>query len=216
MLSRCYPKPERKTLTGRYCKLIPFNKDKHASKLYQVFQLDSDNRGWLYMPYGPFPSEDEFLRWSEETCLGDDPLFFTICIGKGSDPVGLISVLNIVPQHGKIEIGHVRFSTLIQRTRVSTEANYLLMKYVFDELGYRRLEWKCHHDNERSKNCAKRLGFSFEGVFRQNWIMKGKSRDTAWFSIIDKEWESIQSKIEGWLSPNNFSSVGKQLSQLTI
>jgi RimJ/RimL family protein N-acetyltransferase len=216
MLLECYPKPKRKVLTGRYCKLVPFDSGKHASELYKAFQLDLDNRGWLYMPYGPFQSESEFLIWVSKTCLGWEPLFFTVCTRENSDPVGLISLLNIVPQHGKIEIGHVRFSSLMQRTRASTEANYLLMKYVFDELGYRRLEWRCHHGNEKSKNCAKRLGFSFEGLLRQHWVMKGKNRDTAGFSMIDKEWRSIQSKIESWLLPDNFSADGTQLRHLNI
>lgn len=213
--SKPYPKPDKKLLSGTYCALQPFDRNTHADALYKAFSLDKEGIDWTYLPHGPFPSKSEFFNWVDITCLKDDPLFFTVCTTKNLNPVGVLSLLKIEPNHGKAELGHVHFSPLLQQTAASTEALYLVMKLIFEEMSYRRLEWKCDNANERSKRCATRLGFIFEGVFRQHWIIKLRNRDTAWYSIIDKEWPSITTRIERWLDPNNFEKNGRQIKKLS-
>lgn len=169
---------------------------------------------WSYLPYGPFESAAGYRAWLEETCLDNDPLFHAVIDGETGKAVGLASYLRITPAVGVIEVGHIAYSPLLQRTKASTEAMFLMMQRVFDELGYRRYEWKCDALNAASRNAALRLGFEFEGIFRQATIYKGRNRDTAWLSITDKEWPSLKSAFSEWLSPENFDDNGRQRSRL--
>lgn len=208
-----YPKPYKKLLAGSYCVVQPFDKTIHPPELYKAFSKDKENIDWIHLPHGPFHSETDFYNWVTLNCLKDDPFFYTVCT-TDLHPVGIFSLLKIEPHHGKVELGHVHFSPDLQQTAASTEALYLVMKFIFEDMGYRRLEWKCDNANERSKRCAIRLGFVFEGVFRQHWIIKSRNRDTAWYSIIDKEWPDIKERIESWLNPNNFNQNGQQIKKL--
>jgi len=149
-----------------------------------------------------------------ESCVGEDPLFHAIIDVKAGKAVGVASYLRIEPSVGVIEVCHIHYSPLIQKTPAATEAMYLMMKRVFDELGYRRYEWKCDALNEGSRKAARRLGFTFEGVFRQATIYKGRNRDTAWFSVIDKEWPTLKNAFENWLKPANFDVEDRQKTSL--
>lgn len=170
---------------------------------------------WTYLPYGPFKSAKDFSGWAEANLQGDDPLFHVIQDATGM-PLGLASYLRIDPNAGSIEVGHIHFSRMIQRRPVATEAMYLMMRRVFDELGYRRYEWKCDALNERSCKAARRLGFTYEGTFRQATHYKGRNRDTAWFSVIDSDWPAIKAEFERWLTPENFGDGGEQKTRLSM
>jgi len=207
--------PRGAHMQGRLCALEPLNRDHHSVDLFEAFSRDFDHRNWTYLPYGPFASLVEFQDWIDATCLGDDPCFFTIIDLDSGKAVGVASYLRIVPASGVIEVGHIHFSPLIQGSAISTEAMYLMMKLVFDELGYRRYEWKCDALNAPSCAAARRLGFEFEGIFRQATMYKQRNRDTAWFSVIDKEWPVIKKVFEEWLSSDNFDDDGKQLGSLS-
>ena len=209
--------PERQTIEGRYCKLEPLNPDHHAEKLWSANAIDSQGKAWTYLPYGPFENFKAYITWLTEECMGKDPFFFTIIDQERGESVGVASYLRIHPDQGSIEVGHLNFSPLLQRTPASTEAMYLMMKTAF-ELGYRRYEWKCNDLNTPSRIAAQRLGFSFEGIFRQAGVVKGHNRDTAWYAIMDFEWPAVRNAMETWLHPENFDSDGNQkvsLSSLT-
>ena len=201
-------------MQGADCRLEPLDLSRHGEALHQAFCRSQDDRDWTYMFYGPFPSLAEFLDWIQALALGEDPLFHAVINSASGEAVGMAGYLRIEPEMGSIEVGHIHFSPLIQRTPLATEAMYLMMERVFDQLGYRRYEWKCDALNERSRRAALRLGFSFEGIFRQMMVTKGRSRDTAWFSIIDKEWPQIKRAYRQWLSPDNFGRDGQQLVSL--
>ena len=204
--------PERVLLGGRLCRLAPLDPSGHVSDLFAAFAEDGD--GWTYLPYGPFDDEAQFGDWCRLNCAGDDPLFFSIFDSASGQAVGMASFLRAVPDMGVIEVGHIHFSPRLQRTTIATEAMYLMMRYVFDELSYRRYEWKCDARNDPSRRAAERLGFTFEGVFRQHLIYKGRNRDTAWYSVIDSEWPDLRARFEAWLNPGNFDEAGKQRSRL--
>jgi RimJ/RimL family protein N-acetyltransferase len=211
------PRPPREVLDGRTCRLEPLDPERHARDLFDANALDVDGRGWTYLPYGPFADLDAYLAWMRATCLGDDPLFHAIVDRAGGRAVGVASYLRIDPVAGSIEVGHLRFAPLLQRKIASTEAMYLMMKRAF-ELGYRRYEWKCDALNAPSRAAATRLGFTFEGIFRQAIVIKHRNRDTAWFSILDSEWPRLDAAFRRWLDPANFAADGTQklrLSQLT-
>ncbi len=167
------------------------------------------------MAYGPFDDLNDYINWLENDCLGDDPKYHVIIDNRTNMAVGLASYLNIVPATGSIEVGHINYSPLLQKTPAATESMYLMMRRAFVELGYRRYEWKCDSLNARSCAAALRLGFQFEGIFRQATVYKGRNRDTAWYSIIDKEWESLQLAYQAWLDDSNFDSDGKQINSLS-
>jgi RimJ/RimL family protein N-acetyltransferase len=207
------PKPPRAPFDGQWCRLEPLNLDRHAEALHQANSTD-DERGWTYLAYGPFRSVADYREWLTTTCLGDDPLFFVICIKPDYKPVGLASFLNIAPASGSIEVGHLRYSPALQRTPAATDAMYLMMKQAF-HLGYRRYEWKCNSLNAASRAAALRLGFTFEGIFRQAAVHKGRNRDTAWYSVIDSEWPDLRAAFEAWLQPSNFDSAGRQRKRLS-
>ncbi len=203
------PWPEKAVLTGQFCCLEPFDIDRHAKQLHEAFSADQEHGIWVYMPYGPFDDFASFLQWLESFCLSDDPQYFAIINTATRQAEGVASYLRIKPDSGCIEVGHINFSPALQKTLAATEAMYLMMRNVF-ELGYRRYEWKCNALNEKSCRAATRLGFQFEGVFRQMMIVKGRNRDTAWYSILDHEWPKIQEAFVAWLSPENFDESGRQ------
>lgn len=204
------PHPAREVMKGRFCRLEPLDVKKHARQLFASNTLDSN---WTYLPYGPFAEFEDYIAWLETQCLGRDPLFFAIVDAKSSEAVGIASYLRITPDCGSIEVGHLNFSPKLQRTPAATEAMFLMMRHAF-ELGYRRYEWKCDSLNEPSRNAALRLGLSFEGIFRQATVRKGRNRDTAWYAAIDKEWPALRAAFETWLSPDNFDADGRQLVSL--
>lgn len=200
-------------MIGVYCSVQPMEIERHAKDLYHADCLDESGSTWTYLPYGPFDSLSSYQTWLTESCQGDDPMFYAIVDRHTGKPNGVASFLRILPESGSIEVGHVRFSPLLQKSRVATEAMYLMMKHAFD-LGYRRYEWKCDALNEPSRNAATRLGFSFEGIFRQATVYKGRNRDTAWYSIIDSEWPRLNEAFKKWLLPDNFDNDGRQIASL--
>jgi len=210
------PFPERAPMEGQYCALTPLDPKAHAQALFNAFAKDVENVDWAYLPYGPFDSLPALQAWLEEIARKSDPLFYTVMDRQGK-AVGVASYLRISPANGSIEVGHIHFSPQLQRTPAATEAMYLMMKRAF-ALGYRRYEWKCNALNKRSRRAALRLGLSYEGIFRQATVAKGRNRDTAWYATIDLEWPKLKTAFETWLDPANFDASGKQkmsLSDLT-
>jgi RimJ/RimL family protein N-acetyltransferase len=208
------PLPPRADLGGRFCALTPLSPS-HAAALHEAHALDAEGRNWTYLPYGPFRSAEHYARWVEWGAKQSDPQFFAIVERASDKPVGVASYLRIEPAMGVIEVGHLAFSPLLQRKPAATEAMYLMMRRAFDELGYRRYEWKCDSLNAPSRRAAERLGFTYEGTFRQMNVIKGRNRDTAWFSILDSEWPALRTAFERWLDPGNFDAAGKQRRSLT-
>lgn len=209
------PMPADLTLEGRYARLEPLRADAHAAHLFRAF--DGHDWVWDYMPAGPYASAAQFHRWMRETETQPDIVFHAIFEKERGAFGGFASYLRIKPATGSIEVGYIAMAPQLQRTRAATEAMYLMMKWAF-ETGYRRYEWKCDALNAPSRRAAQRLGFSFEGVFRQATVVKGRNRDTAWFAMIDREWPALNEAFNLWLSPDNFDGNGQQreaLSDLT-
>jgi RimJ/RimL family protein N-acetyltransferase len=207
------PLPSREPMAGRWCRLEPLA-EAHSADLHEANLRDTDSRSWTYLAYGPFGSEEEHRRWLVTTCLGSDPVFFAMVDRAMNKPVGVGAYLRIAPASGSIEVGHLHFSPLLQGTVVATDAMYLMMRHVF-ELGYRRYEWKCDALNASSRAAARRLGFSFEGIFRQATVYKGRNRDTAWYAVTDREWPALRRAFETWLAPENFEEAGRQRTRLS-
>ena len=210
-------RPPHKVMTGRFCRLEPLDATQHAAELYAANTLDAEGRNWTYLPYGPFDSPESYRSWVEPFSTTADPLFFAIVSNATGKAVGVASFLRIDPASGSIEVGHLNFSPLMQRTPIATESMYLMMREAF-ALGYRRYEWKCNALNMPSRAAAQRLGLSFEGVFRQATVIKGRNRDTAWYAAIDQEWPALDQAFQTWLSQDNFDAEGRQrvaLSELT-
>lgn len=208
------PRPERKVLDGRYVRLEPLSAERHGDELYAAAtEGDADSRfRWLF-EHTP-QNREAFQPWLDKVEKSEDPLFF-VAIDKASGKVaGRQTLMRIDPAFGVIEIGNIHWGPLMQRKPAATEAHFLFMRYIFDELGYRRWEWKCNNRNEPSKRAAERFGFQFEGVFRQHLVVKGENRDTAWYSIIDKEWPSLKKAYLEWLDPANFDEGGQQKRRL--
>src|SRR2546426_8829185 len=203
-------RPSRAVMEGRRCRLEPLQARLHADALYQAHALDAEGRNWTYLPYGPFASGEDLAAWITSVEESVDPIFFAIIDLATKRAVGWASYLRINPEMGSIEVGHLAYSPLLQRTPAATEAMYLMMRRAFDELGYRRYEWKCNSLNAPSWNAAERLGFRYEGTFRQAWGQKARNRDQAWFSIIDREWRVISAALQRWLDPSNFDAAGGQ------
>jgi len=208
--------PSKKKLIGKYCFLEPINIRKHSKDLYKNFSLDKKNIIWTYLPYGPFKSHGSFKKWLKSFCLNKDPFFYAIYSKKHNQYCGMASYLRITPEHGSIEVGHINYSPILQNTTEGTETMYLMMKNAFEVLGNRRYEWKCNNLNSASKHAAERLGFKFEGIFRQMFIFKGSNRDTAWYSIIDKEWPNYKKKYLFYLKKSNFTKTNRQRKRLKI
>ncbi len=207
--------PGRIPLVGATVRLDPIDPANHAAALFAAsHEIDGGKAVFRYLPYGPFAGVDDFKPWLEQCASSNDPLFVAILEGETAVPKGMASFMRMAPEHGVIEIGHIWFAPSIQRTRQATEAIYLMTRYAFDDLGYRRLEWKCDAQNEPSRRAAERFGFKFEGVFRQHLVVKDRNRDTAWFSILDGEWPVIQTAFEAWLAPDNFDAGGRQRQSL--
>ncbi len=202
-------------MTGRFCAVVPLSAREHAADLYAAQALDGDGRMWTWMPNGPWASEAEYAAWAEAAEASEDPQFFAVVESVTGKPVGTCSYLRIDPANGVVEVGWIAWSPLLQQTPAATEAMYLMMARVFDDLGYRRYEWKCNDLNAASKRAAERLGFTFEGLFRQAVVVKGRNRDTAWYSILDHEWPRAKAAFEAWLSPDNFDEDGLQKRSLT-
>ncbi len=207
--------PDAEVLQGRYARLEVLDADRHGADLHAA-NVESDAI-WEYLPYGPFAAEDEYVAWVREVTAGRDPRFHAIYDLDAGHWGGVASYLRIKPDAGSIEVGHINLSKGLQRTRAATEAMFLLMQWAF-EAGYRRYEWKCDAKNLGSRRAAQRLGLSYEGVFRQATVVKGRNRDTAWFAAIDGEWPALRKAFEAWLEPSNFDREGRQklrLAELT-
>ncbi len=207
-------RPEREPMEGRYVRLEPLDAARHGDGLFEASSTpDKDSRfRWLY-DHAPQDRAD-FQPWLDKAAASDDPLYFAV-IDKASGRVaGRQSYMRIDTANGVIEIGNILWNGLVARKPAATEALYLFARHAFDDLGYRRFEWKCNAENEPSRSAALRFGFSFEGVFRQHLIVKGRNRDTAWFAMIDKEWPTIGRALEEWLDPENFDSEGQQKRRL--
>ncbi|MCL9800836.1 GNAT family protein [Pseudomonas sp. rhizo66] len=203
------PAPTATLLEGRFIRLERLDPARHGDQLFAALEgPGADPKLWDYLPYGPFPERTAFDAWLNNHAAASDPYFFSVVDRASGQVQGILSLMSIVPAQGRIEIGHVTFGAPMQRSPRSTEAVYLLARYSFD-LGYRRLEWKCNNGNARSKYAAERLGFSFEGVFRQHMVVKGQNRDTAWYSILDGEWPAIAAGFERWLSDENQTPDGQ-------
>lgn len=205
------PVPKRTDMVGRFCSVVPLSPD-HAGDLYGAFRQDSDGRIWTYMPNGPYNDPAAFRGWVDEAVTWDDPLMFAIMVDGRA--LGHASYLRITPASASIEVGFINLAPALQRTRAATEFQFLMMQRAFEELGYRRYEWKCDALNAPSRKAALRLGFTYEGTFRQATHYKGRNRDTAWFSILDSEWPALKQRFQRWLSPDNFDAHGMQTSAL--
>lgn len=211
------PRPPRTAMAGRYCRVEPIDPARHAEELFRANSLDPSSRNFTYLLSGPFATFDAYRQWMESSCLGNDPLFHAVVDAGTGKAAGVASYMRIDPRNGVIEVGNINYSPLLQRSRAATEAMYLMMQRAFG-LGYRRYEWKCDALNAASRAAAQRLGFSFEGVFRQAVVYKGRNRDTAWYAAIDSEWPELERAFLRWLDPGNFDERGRQrerLSELT-
>jgi len=206
-------RPAQRPLTGRFCIVEPLDAARHARALFDANGQDLEHRMWTYLAYGPFAQFDEYQRWLAERAASADPMFQAFVERRSGTAVGLGAFMRIDPPAGTIEVGHIAMSPVLQRSPAATEAMYLMMRHAF-ELGYRRYEWKCDALNAKSRRAAERLGFVFEGVFRQATIYKGRSRDTAWYSIIDSEWPLLREAFERWLERDNFDASGLQRASL--
>jgi RimJ/RimL family protein N-acetyltransferase len=202
-------------LSGRYCRLERLDPARHINDLRAANALDTDGSGWTYLSYGPLVTPEDYREWMRTACGGDDPLFYAIVNLPEEKAIGVASYMRIDAKHGCIEVGGIKYSPLLQRTRAATEAMHLMMRHAF-ALGYRRYEWKCDIYNAPSRAAAQRYGFSYEGIFRQATIYKNRSRDTAWYSIIDSEWPAVDAAFTQWLAPENFDAAGNQLVSLSV
>jgi RimJ/RimL family protein N-acetyltransferase len=206
--------PARIPIEGRFCRIEPLEPARHAGDLFAANSDDAEGRNWTYLPYGPFPSFDPYREYLVTAAGRDDPLVHAIVDRGSGRAVGVASLMRIDPAAGVIEVGGINYSPRLQRQPAATEAMYLLMRRVFDELGYRRYEWKCDSLNAPSRAAAQRLGFRYEGLFRQATVYKGRNRDTAWYSILDSEWPALRAAFERWLNPTNFDRDGRQRASL--
>lgn len=208
------PQPPRTAMQGRFCRIEPLDADRHAAELFTANGADAEARMWTYLGYGPFASLADYRAWVEASAKSADPLFHAIVDLATGRAAGVASYLRIDAAVGVIEVGHIALSPALQRTAAATEAMWLMMRRVFEELGYRRYEWKCDALNAPSRQAAERLGFTYEGTFRQATVYKGRNRDTAWYSIIDREWPAIDKAFQAWLAPDNFDGAGGQRQPL--
>jgi len=207
------PFPPHDLLQGRFIRLEPLDTARHGDDLWQELQ-GPDPALWDYLPYGPFTERAAFDAWLAGNADSRDPQFYAVVEQAGGRALGLLAYLHITPKDGCIELGHVAFGGAMQRTPGATEAVFLLARHAFDSLGYRRFEWKCNSRNARSRRAAERFGFSYEGLFRQHMVVKGESRDTAWYSIIDGEWPACRAAFQRWLAADNFDAEGRQIRRL--
>jgi RimJ/RimL family protein N-acetyltransferase len=208
--------PGREPMLGRYCRIEPVNVERHAEDLYDAYSSAADGRAWTYLTVGPFESLTAYREHLTRMAASADPLQFAVIDLATGKAVGTLALMRIDPANGVIEVGHVTYSPRLQRTRIATEAMFLLMTQVFEKLGYRRFEWKCDSLNEPSRTAALRYGFTFEGIFRQAIVYRERNRDTAWFSIIDSEWPALRTSYTRWLEAGNFDAQGQQVERLVV
>jgi RimJ/RimL family protein N-acetyltransferase len=210
-------RPDMRPLHGRWVVLEPVTAEAHARDLFDSFK-DSDPEGdvWTYMPYGPWSSFEQFEAWVREKQTSRDPWFYAFIDRATGKAVGMGSFMRCDAANGVIEIGHIWMSPGLQKTKEATEVIFLMIRHCFDDLGVRRLEWKCDALNAPSRKAALRFGFTFEGIFRQHLIVKGRNRDTAWFAMLDKDWQPIRTGFERWLRPENFDDKGRQKAKLQV
>jgi RimJ/RimL family protein N-acetyltransferase len=208
------PLPPKTAMAGRLSTVEPLDPGSHAAQLFAAYAEDREGRLWTYYNYGPFAEPAAYRQWVESACADPGRLFHAIVDNSSGRAVGVAAFINAQPAVGVVEIGSLVFSPLLQRRPAATEALFLMMRRCFDELGYRRCEWKCDSLNEPSRNAAARLGFRYEGLFRQATITRGRNRDTAWFSVIDSEWPALRAAFERWLDPANFDGDGNQRRNL--
>jgi RimJ/RimL family protein N-acetyltransferase len=210
-------KPDLRPLPGRWLRLDPLNVASHGAQLFKPFaDVDGNDDVWTWMPYGPFADQVTFQTWLKEREAARDPWFYALIKRETGEALGMGAFMRADPANGVIEIGNIWMAPSLQRTRESTEAMYLMIRHAFDDLGVRRLEWKCDALNAPSRAAALRFGFEFEGIFKQHMIIKGRNRDTAWFAIIDKDWPAIRKGFEAWLSDANFDAKGQQKAKLQV
>jgi RimJ/RimL family protein N-acetyltransferase len=209
------PPPERRIHAGRYVRLEPLDLAAHGDDLFEAGSGPEAERLWRYLSDQPYPDRVSFEKWLKRAAATDDPLFFAVVDNATGRVEGRLSFMRIDTANGVAETGHILFGPRLARTRAASEAIYLQARHVFDDLGYRRLEWKCDNANEASKRSALRFGFTFEGVFRQHMIVKGRNRDTAWFAMLDHEWPERKAAFERWLAPENFDEAGRQRLSLS-
>lgn len=202
-------------MAGRWCRVEPLDVARHAAELHEANLDDPEGRNWTYLSSDPSRELAAYRTWLTKMSAGDDPMFYAIIDGRTGKAVGIAAFLRIDAANGVIEVGHINYSPRLQRTIAATEAMALMMRRVFDELGYRRYEWKCDALNAASRAAAERLGFRFEGIFRQALVYQGRNRDSAWFSITDREWPEVKAAFERWLDPSNFDQQGRQRQSLT-
>ena len=209
--------PDLRPLPGRWMRLDALSVAHHGGALYKSFAgKDPVNHIWTYMPYGPFAEEANFLSWLKDREAARDPWFYTFIKRATGESLGMGAFMRADPGNGAIEIGNIWMAPSLQQTREATEIIYLMIRHAFDDLGVRRLEWKCDALNAPSRKAALRFGFSFEGIFRQHFIIKGRNRDTAWFSMINTEWPTMRDGFEAWLAEDNFDEAGRQKMKLVL
>ena len=204
--------PRPVTLRGRYVTLEPLSAQPHAAALWQAVR--GHDELWTWLAQGPYANAMEIMDALDRWQQAESAVLLAIVPSETGLAAGWASYMRIKPAHGVIEVGNVLFSPALQRTRAATEAMYLMAGHAFDYLGYRRYEWKCNAQNEPSRRAAERLGFTFEGIFRQHMVVKGRSRDTAWYSMLDREWPARKRAFEAWLDPANFDENGRQIRRL--
>jgi len=207
------PLPPLLAMNGRTCRLEPLEPVRHGADLHAANSADRAGAMWAYLPYGPFQTEEAYVAWVRDAALSNDPLFYAVIDRASGKPVGVASYLRIDPKNGVVEVGHIAYAPALQKTVAASEAQFLMMRRAFDELGYRRYEWKCNALNAASMRAAERFGFTYEGTFRQAAVVKGRNRDTAWFSLLDSEWPAVRTGFEAWLDPSNFED-GQQRRSL--
>lgn len=209
-------KPPRAPMEGTRAVLEPLEPRKHGADLFAAFAEDKDGRDWTYMGYGPFVTAAAMSGWMQLNCMNADPQFYTVIDRKSALPVGMAAFLRMEPRSGSLEVGHIHFAPSVQRSALATEAMFLMASRAFDELAYRRYEWKCDALNAASRRAAERLGFTYEGTFRQATVYKGRNRDSAWYAMIDKEWPALRDVYRNWLDPSNFDGAGGQKQSLSL
>ena len=210
------PAPPAAAKSGRYARIEPLDPARHARDLFEANAEDGDGSHWTYLFDEKPQTLEAYTAWVTKGAATQDPMFHAIVDLATGKAAGVAAYMRIDRNHGVIEVGHINFAPRLQRTRQATEAIYLMMARAFDELGYRRFEWKCDHLNAPSRPAALRFGFTFEGIFRQHMIVKGRSRDTAWFAMIDRDWPAIRAAYDAWLDPANFDATGRQLTPLRM
>jgi RimJ/RimL family protein N-acetyltransferase len=206
-------RPSRIAIAGSLVALEPVDPARHATALFSA--ADGAPAIWDYLAYGPFEDQREFTTWLEDRAASDDPLFYAVVDRTSGAARGMASYMRMDPPNGAIEIGHIWFAPVMQRTRQATEAIFLLARHAFDDLGYRRLEWKCDSLNAPSRRAAERFGFVYEGVFRQHMVIKDRNRDTAWYGMTDGDWPLRRAAFEAWLAADNFDPSGRQRESLS-